>query len=168
MKLFYRAVDQQGKILKGMIEAKDVKEAALYLRKQELVPIKIEEQGKKTFLASLTKQKTSNADLVFFTRQLSSMLTSGLTLMQALTLLRNQVQNPAMAEVIQGVVTSVEEGNTLSTAISKYPKVFTPIYISPIFTISTMIEGNSSSDNIASPIVTPFSTFSPTFIIACR
>lgn len=116
--------------MRGIIEAKDVTEAALYLRKQQFVPIKIEEQGKKSLFASFMRNKAGTTDLVFFTRQLSSMLSSGLTLMQALSLLRNQVQNPAMAEVIAGIVASVEEGKTLSTSIAKYPKVFSPIYIS--------------------------------------
>lgn len=132
MKLYYRAADQRGKVVHGLIEAKDVNEAAGYLRKQQYIPIKIEEKAKKSFLSFLNKKKTSNADLVFFTRQLSSMLSSGLTLMQALNMLHNQVQNPAMGEVIGGIVSDVEEGRPFSVAISKYPKVFSPIYISLI------------------------------------
>lgn len=52
--------------------------------------------------------------------------------MQALQILKNQVQNPAMAEVIRGVIASVEEGKSFSLAISKYPNVFSPIYVSLI------------------------------------
>ena len=60
------------------------------------------------------------------------MLTSGLTIMQALIILRNQVQNPAMAEVIEGLIANIQEGKTLSQSIAKYPNVFSAIYISLI------------------------------------
>lgn len=131
MKLFYRAVNQQGKIVKGLVDSKDESEAAGFLRKQELVPIKISAQAGPSIMTIL-KRKNASSDLVFFTRQLSSMLSSGLTLMQSLTILRNQIQNPAMAEVVAGIIASIEEGKTFSLAITKYPKVFTSIYASLI------------------------------------
>lgn len=129
MKLLYRAVNQQGKIVHGIIEAKDIPDAAAYLRSQNFIPIHIKEQTSKGFLLSL-RRKSAKSDLVFFTRQLSSMLTSGLTLMQSLDILRNQIQNPAMQEVVQGIISTIEEGKSFSDSIAKYPKVFSPIYVS--------------------------------------
>ncbi len=129
MKLLYRAVNQQGKIVHGIIEAKDIPDAAAYLRSQNFIPIQIKEQTSKGFLLILRK-KSAKSDLVFFTRQLSSMLTSGLTLMQSLNILRNQIQNPAMQEVVQGIISTIQEGKSFSDSIAKYPKVFSPIYIS--------------------------------------
>ena len=132
MKLAYRAVDEKGKIVTGLVDAKDEEEAASFLRKQEYTPIviKVFNQGKS--LKYLISRKSAKKDLVFFTRQLSSMLTSGLTVMQALTIFRSQVQNPAMAEVVEGMIANIQEGKTLSQAISKFPNVFSPIYISLI------------------------------------
>jgi len=132
MKLTYRAVNEKGKIVHGLVEAKDEEEAASFLRKQDFVPIVIKVFNQNSSLSYLINRRSAKKDLVFFTRQLSSMLTSGLTVMQALTILRNQVQNPAMAEVIESVIASIQEGKTLSQAISKYPNVFYPIYISLI------------------------------------
>ncbi len=132
MKLAYRAVNEKGKIVHGLVEAKDEEEAASFLRKQQFVPIVIKVFNQNSSLRYLLNRRSAKKDLVFFTRQLSSMLTSGLTVMQALTILRNQVQNPAMAEVIEGMIASIQEGKTLSQAISKYPNVFYPIYISLI------------------------------------
>lgn len=132
MKLAYRAVNEKGKIVHGLVEAKDQEEAASFLRKQQFVPIVIKVFNQNSSLRYLLNRRSAKKDLVFFTRQLSSMLTSGLTVMQALTILRNQVQNPAMAEVIEGMIASIQEGKTLSQAISKYPNVFYPIYISLI------------------------------------
>ncbi len=132
MKLAYRAVNEKGKIVHGLVEAKDEREAASFLRKQDFVPIVIKVFNQNSSLRYLLNRRSAKKDLVFFTRQLSSMLTSGLTVMQALTILRNQVQNPAMAEVIEGMIANIQEGKTLSQAISKYPNVFYPIYISLI------------------------------------
>ena len=130
MKLLYRAVNERGKTVHGLVEAKDQSEAAGFLRKQGLTPIKIQEYILKNSLMGLFKRKSASSDIVFFTRQLSSMLSSGLTLMQALSILKNQIQNPAMAEIVNGIITKIEEGKSFSLAIAKYPNVFSPIYVS--------------------------------------
>lgn len=135
MKLYYRAVSQEGKTVRGMVDAKDQKEAAFYLRKHNLIPVKIMESDESSlaryvpFLSRMTF-----GDLIFFTRQLSSMLSSGLTLMQALQVLKNQTQKHSMNELISGVIADVESGSTLSGALEKYPKFFSPIYIALIRT----------------------------------
>lgn len=133
MKFTYKAVTTDGKIIRGIVEAKEVKEAAVYLRNRGFLPIKISSTQNKLFakyFAFLNKVKSS--DLVFFTRQLSSMLNAGLTLMQALNILKDQVQNDLMKEVVNGIISEIEEGRSFSGAISKYPGVFSNIYISLI------------------------------------
>lgn len=131
MKLFYIAVGKDGKRVKGFIEAADVSKAAGYLRDHALLPVKIEqESAKNTFSFLKFVQKVKNKDVIFFTRQLASMLTSGLTISQSLGLLINQAQKQSVAAMIQGIVISVEEGKSLSEAVSQYPNVFSPVYIS--------------------------------------
>lgn len=132
MKLLYRAVNTKGKITRGLVEAKDEEEAAAFLRKQELTPITIKAYNPRSSLKALLNRKSASSDLVFFTRQISSMLTSGLTLMQSLQILKGQIQNPAMTEVVNGLIANIEEGKSFSLAIAKYPNVFSPIYISLI------------------------------------
>ncbi|HSX08886.1 MAG TPA: type II secretion system F family protein [Candidatus Saccharimonadales bacterium] len=135
MRLYYRAVTQDGKTIRGLVEAKDVKEAANYLRKHQFIPIQILPENKvgiKQYFPFL--KKISGADLVFFTRQLSSMILSGLTLIQALNVLKNQTTNDALGEMIDGVISDIEDGAMLSKALEKYPTVFSPIYIALIRT----------------------------------
>lgn len=133
MKLNYKAATKDGKIIKGIVEAKDIKEAAIYLRGRGFLPINIRSRDEKNILSSLPfLNKVKSSDIVFFTRQLSSMLVAGLTLMQALSILKDQMQNPAMADVVRGIITEVEDGKSFSIAISKYQNIFTPIYISLI------------------------------------
>lgn len=135
MRLYYRAVTQDGKTIRGLIEARDVKDAANYLRKHQLIPVKIMPEANKGMAKYLPfLKKTNGSDLVFFTRQLSSMITSGLTLIQALNILKNQLQNPSMSAVVEGIITDVEDGKTLSSALAKHPNTFSPIYIALIKT----------------------------------
>ncbi|HSW97911.1 MAG TPA: type II secretion system F family protein [Candidatus Saccharimonadales bacterium] len=131
MKLTYKAATKSGKILQGILDAKDTKEAAYFLRKKELTPINIKAQSSQSlenFFPFLKKHKSK--DLILFTRQLSSMIASGLTLTQALHILDNQMQKSSMQEIVEKIIADIEEGKTLSQAISKYPDVFSPIYIS--------------------------------------
>src|SRR5882724_3872888 len=130
MKLYYRAVTQNGKSIQGFIESKDIREAARYLRKHQLIPIQIsppDQIGMGRFLHIL--KRYSSKDIIFFTRQLSSMLSSGLTLMQALVILRDQMKSSGMSETLESIVVDVENGKSLSSAIEKYTNVFSPIYI---------------------------------------
>ncbi|HEV2339291.1 MAG TPA: type II secretion system F family protein [Patescibacteria group bacterium] len=133
MKLTYKATTPTGRIVQGVMDAKDIQEAAYFLRAKELLPIRLEqEKAKETIpFVSYFNRLTTN-DLVLFTRQLSSMLTAGLTLTQALDILKDQIQNEGMKEVVSSIISDVQEGKALSTAIQKYPQLFSHVYISLI------------------------------------
>lgn len=132
MKLNYKAVNREGKILSGVIEANDIKDAAGYLRSKELFPITITKKEKSSLLSivSFFSNKVRKKDIVVFTRQLSLMLTSGLTLVKSLEILKSQATNEAMGEIIDGVVTDIEEGSSFSKSIAKYQDIFSPVYVS--------------------------------------
>lgn len=131
MKLSYKAAKSDGKMVKGIVEAKTKEEAAAYLRSRELLPIHIwiKEPGLKL---PFKLNRFKGSDLVFFTRQLSSILASGITLVQALNILKEQTQNPAVKEVIMGIAVDIEGGKSLSLALLRYPGIFSPVYISLI------------------------------------
>lgn len=129
MKLKYKATASSGKITEGIIDAKSVEEAAYYLRGKDMLPISIQELHVSSIsLPFLNRRKSS--DLVLFTRQLSSMLTSGLTVIQSLSILKEQLQNQNMKEIVGNIISDIQEGKTFAEAISKYPDLFTPIYVS--------------------------------------
>lgn len=134
MKLHYRAVTKDGKSIEGIIEARDEKEAANYLRSKEFIPITIS-KGEKTqlsdFIPSFSK-KVKSRDIVIFTRQLSSMLTSGITLIRSLEIIKGQVTNSAMRDILDSMIRDIQEGKSLSSAISKFPNVFFPVYVALI------------------------------------
>jgi len=131
MKLRYKAVSKEGKIVQGTIDANGQSDAAVYLRSKELVPIKITQIKLNPLLDLLPiVNKISSNERIMFTRQTSSMLASGLTLLKALQIYKDQTKNEKMSEMVSGIISSVEEGKTFSSSISSYPDVFSPIYVS--------------------------------------
>ena len=130
MKLYYKAVSSKGEYLNGVIEAKDASQAAAYLRSKELTPIKIykKEKNKIEELIPFGGNKVKSKDIVNFTRELSSMLTSGLTLLRSLEILRNQTSNKALGEIIDSITRDIQEGENFSSSIAKFPEVFSPVY----------------------------------------
>ena len=122
MRLRYKAITQDNKIIRGLVDANDINEAALYLRSKNLVPITITQESQNNFLKNLPFfGKIKNSDLIVFTRQLSSMLSSGLTLIRSLEILKEQFGNETMLEITGSIMNDIEEGKNFSSAISKFP-----------------------------------------------
>lgn len=135
MKLYYRAISQEGKSVSGLIDGKDIRGVASYLKKHNLVPIKIIPASNRGFLGRFFySRKPKLQERVFFTRQLASMLTSGLTLMQSLEIIKNQIPSPAFSQVIQEIMAGVEGGSVFSDTLQKHPELFPPIYVALIKT----------------------------------
>ena len=133
MKFFYIAIGMDGKRVKGFVEATDTTKAALYLRERLLTPIRIEVQKISSLLPhSSLVHKMTNKDLVFFTRQVATMLSSGLTLTQSLGIIENQVQKQSTSSLVENIINSIEEGKSFSDALAKHPDTFSPIYVSLI------------------------------------
>lgn len=131
MKFFYIAVGNDGKKIKGFVEATETSKAAEYLRERHLTPIRIEQQkGHTHTLHFQIFKRVGNKDIALFTRQVSTMLTSGLTLTQSLEIIRNQVRKQSVAAVVDSLITSIEEGRSFSDSLAQYPDIFSPIYIS--------------------------------------
>lgn len=131
MKLFYVAIREDGKRVRGFMEASDASKAAFYLRERSLTPIKIESKKSNIFLANfMHAYKMSTKDIIFFTRQVATMLSSGLTLSASLGIIKNQVQKQSVASVVEGIILKIEEGKSFSEALFQYPSIFSPVYIS--------------------------------------
>ncbi len=132
MRLRYKASTPEGKLSQGLIDAKDIEAAAVYLRSKQLLPIQIVRVDSQISSQIPFLNKVKGQDVILFTRQMSSMLSSGLTLIKALEILKEQMQNPAMAEIVTSVINDVSEGKTFYQAVEKHPKVFDHIYVSII------------------------------------
>lgn len=131
MKLRYKAINQEGKKIRGFVEANQVSDAANYLHQKGLTPFEIKEDKELDFMRKLPIiGHVGGKDLVLFTRQLSSMLSSGLTLIKSLQILKDQISNKTLQETIGGCLLDLQEGKTFAESISKYPEIFSEVYVS--------------------------------------
>ncbi len=127
-----------GKYVEGEIEALNQEEASHKLKEQKIIITNLirtkkkkdEKKGKgKGGGFSFGKKKVTSVDLVIFSKQFATMVKAGLPILQVLTMLRDQLENPTMKEIIEDIRRSLEGGVTLSKCFEKYPKLFDNVYI---------------------------------------
>jgi len=130
-RFFYTAKDSTGKIIKGEVEASTAQAAAKLDRKRKLVVISIKEASGITDIFSKYKKKVTASDVANFTRQLSTMIGAGLPIINALSIIRTQSEG-YIKKVVTQVLADIEGGESMSMALSKHPKVFSPTYMALI------------------------------------
>ena len=130
MEYAYKAI-QKGKTVSGSIDAESEEKAISYLKSSNLTILSV--KPKTTQVASTATSLFSRVkfgNIVDLTRQMSIMLTSGLTLIDSLDILKRQSDNPALLKLVQEIDTDVKAGLNLSDAIAKHPRLFSNLYIS--------------------------------------
>ncbi len=134
MKFNYQARTKKGEVRAGTIEASSREAAISLLQKYGLYVTILETAKEEPFYAKRVKifEKTSTKEIVLFSRQLSIMFASKVTLVESLRTLASQTKNFDFREKILKISEEVEGGTTLSGALSKYPKVFSPFYIAMV------------------------------------
>lgn len=132
MEFSFVSVDQAGLRQKGTVEANSEKEVADYLRNNNQTPILIEKKRTPNFSFSSHFKKASNQEIVIFTRQLSSMVLTGLTLIESLTVLKKQTESAQMQNLTEDLIAKISEGSSFSQALSNHKNVFSDIYIALI------------------------------------
>ncbi len=122
----WEGTDRKGKRIKGKSVASS--EAALRstLRRQGLVPIKVR---KETTLFS-SQGRVTPADIAIFSRQLATMLTAGIPLVQAFEIVGAGHDVPAVRKLILNIKTDVEGGTTLADALARHPLYFDDLFVS--------------------------------------
>lgn len=130
----YTVKDRTGKTVIAELEAKDRTAAVDALRKEELIIISVAEVSPKTGMSfsMFGGSKVKMDDLVVFARQLATMVDAGITLVAALDILGEQMDNKAFGAVILSVRNDVETGSSLSAALAKHKKVFSPLFINMV------------------------------------
>ncbi len=145
MKFTYRAKDAKGEVSEGSIDAVDRFVAAKELRDGGKTPLSITEiESKATFSAQFERffAKVKLHEKIIFIHNLSGMLAAGLPLNRALEVQKKQNKNPMLIEIIDGIMQTVNQGNTLSDGLAKYPKVFPPLVVS-------MVRAGEESGNLS-------------------
>jgi type IV pilus assembly protein PilC len=129
----FKAVDLAGVPVRGEIDADDKQTVTAQLRSKGLIVVDIEEQAPANagdILARFRKVKAD--DLVVGTRQLSTMVSSGMSLLRALYVIEEQTENDKLRETWAEVRRDVEAGLSFSDALSKHPDVFNELYVAMV------------------------------------
>jgi general secretion pathway protein F len=119
----YQALDAAGRAVSGMVQADTVRDARMQLRARGLLPSAVS----KAVLQGWTRA-LSAAELSLLTRQMATLLDSGLTMEQALAALIEQAEAPTTRELLAGVKAEVMAGASLATALGSYEKSFPDFY----------------------------------------
>lgn len=125
----YTAKNEHSETIKGKVEARNQAQASSVLRNRGLLVIKLEAANETiSAVVSSALFGIKKDEIVALTRQLSTMITAGLSLTQSLTILQQQ-NKPAMAKLLESILQEVEGGNTFSQALEKHPKHFDRVFI---------------------------------------
>ena len=118
----WEGTDKKGKRIKGETRANNPSIVKAELRRQGINPLKV---NKKSALFSASKKKKIlPKDIAVFTRQLATMMSAGVPLVQSFDIIGRGHENPAMQELVLAIKADVESGNNLSQSLSKHPMYF--------------------------------------------
>jgi len=147
----YTALDSKGEQTTGVVSASSEAEAIQKIRTQNLHPTQLVEEGKgkggkaKTPVKAKAKGKSPGAGgkakaggrikpkaLMIFTRQLATLIDSGLPLLRSLTVLGKQEPNPVLRATVSALADSVQGGSTFSESLAQHPRIFNKLYVNMV------------------------------------
>lgn len=145
----YSALDAKGEQTTGSVAAATEADAIQQLRTKGLYPTQIAEEGKakkgKSAPAKAAKGKTKAKavkghiggrvkpkNLMIFTRQLATLIDSGLPLLRSLTVLEKQEPNPVLRATVSSLAENVQGGSTFSESLAQHPKIFNKLYVNMV------------------------------------
>ncbi len=123
----WNGIDRQGKKTKGELDGTSVAQINSILRKQGIKPKKVRKKPREL---SFFKPKILPKDISLFTRQMATMLTAGLPIVQSFDIVAKGTDNPSVRDLILAVKNDVESGTNLTEALSKHPLYFDKLYCS--------------------------------------
>ena len=128
----YKAVDKNGKAKKGTIDAADREKAQEKLKSEGLAVTELKDAGEAKAGFSLGKKKVKSRDLSILCKQMVSILNAGVTVITALDMLSEQMDNKTLKNALIEAKIYVEKGGTLSDAMRLNPDIFPPIMINMV------------------------------------
>lgn len=131
----YKALDVKGKLVKGILEGDSERQVRSQLRAEQLKPVEVisttakaQKESRRLGVGQLFKTRISNADLSLITRQLATLIQSGMPLDEALTASAQQARKPKIKTLILQVRARVLEGHSLAYGLGDFPQVFNEMY----------------------------------------
>jgi type IV pilus assembly protein PilC len=142
----YKAKSKEGEIVEGVLNALDRFSLARELRSRGSIPFLIKEKGKnftdRISVFTNLFSKVSVSEQIILTKNLSGMLRSGLSLYRALSVLQKQTKNSKLSKILVSISNDINAGESLSLGLSKFPDVFSKLFIS-------MTRAGEESGNLA-------------------
>ena len=137
----YKGISE-GKYVEGGIEALNQDEASHKLKEQKIIITNLvrskkkkgdkKEKAKGKGFSLFGKKKVKVEEILIFSKQFATMVKAGLPILEVLGMLRDQLESPAIKEVIEDIRKSLEGGVTLSKCFEKYPQYFDNVYVNLI------------------------------------
>ncbi len=124
----WEGTNRRGEKVKGEMESKNVALVKAELRRQGIVPKKAKKKPKALF-GGAKKGTITPKDIALFSRQMSTMMSSGVPLVQSFDIIGKGHDNPAMQTLIMAIKADVEGGNTFADALAKHPLEFDELYV---------------------------------------
>ena len=122
----WEGVDRKGARIKGVTEGPSESYIKSQLRKQGINPIRVR---KKSTLFGKRKKKITGQDIAIFSRQLATMMSAGVPLVQSMEIVGRGHANPAMGEMILAIKTNIEGGSSLAESLAKFPRHFDDLFV---------------------------------------
>lgn len=118
--------DKRGKVMKGEQMAKSANLLRAELRKQGITPTVVKPKPKPLFGGATKRIKPQ--DIAMFSRQLATMMKSGVPIVNSMEIIAGGQKNPAMKKMVENIKTDIEGGSSIYEALSQYPVQFDELY----------------------------------------
>src|SRR5579875_16789 len=132
----YKVRDRDGRLISGSLEGDSLALVSSKLREMGFAPIEIKPVSKVNLKAEIRipglSDRVKLKEIALMSRQLATMVSSGLTLVRALGVLADQIESRPLREALITIRQDVEQGSSLSAAIEKMPKIFPPLYVAMV------------------------------------
>ncbi|WP_029919200.1 type II secretion system F family protein [Nevskia soli] len=122
----WEGVDRKGARIKGISEGPSESYIKTQLRKQGVNPIRVRRQST---LFGKRKKKITGQDIAIFSRQLATMMSAGVPLVQSMEIVGRGHANPAMGEMILAIKANIEGGSSLAESLAKFPRYFDDLFV---------------------------------------
>lgn len=127
----YRAIDQVGKLVKGIVDADNERMARQLLREKMYSPLEIILIKQTTYLSPAHK-KIKTTELTLITSQMAALVAANIPIADILTTLVAQAETPTSQAILSAIRARVMEGFSLATAMSEFPRTFSPLYCASV------------------------------------
>jgi len=151
----YKVRDRSGNLVEGQLEGDSMSLVVGKLREMGYLPVAVTPKTRASVHREIAIPGISNrvklTEIAVATRQLATMIDSGLSVVRSLVILAGQVENKELARVLTEVRLEVERGSSLSAAVSRHPKVFSTLFV-------TMVQAGEAGGHLDAVLVDLAST----------